>query len=199
MITVPPGASEAWPIFAQVARNQPYTHKPKRAGMVLRAGGAVVPGYNESYTQAPGMMSDPDKGIAQEKMLRAFTPLAVKKPTWVHINITGDDGFDSMNMHSYRLVPMVKDYVPNPHPLEVKLGDRVCVAMYNVNADAHSMHLHGHSFQVTNIDGVQINGAIRDTLLTPRGGCTYVEFCFDAQNPGEWPFHCHMTYHLYAG
>jgi FtsP/CotA-like multicopper oxidase with cupredoxin domain len=81
----------------------------------------------------------------------------------------------------------------------VSLGQQVCVAMYNINADAHVMHLHGHSFQVTNMNGVEIDGAVRDTLLTPRGSCTYAEFCFEAQNPGEWPFHCHMTYHLYAG
>jgi len=132
-------------------------------------------------------------------MLKAFTPLVPKEPYWLHLNITGDDGFDSINGHSYRLVPMVKEYKPNPNPAMVSLGQRVCVAMYNINADAHSMHLHGHSFQVTNVNGVAINGAVRDTLLTPRGSCTYIEFCFDAQNPGEWPFHCHMTYHWYAG
>jgi len=199
MITVPTDGTGVYPVFARIARNQPYTHKPSRAGMVLRVGDAKVPTYDILTDKAAGMMSDADNGLAQEQLLSAWTPLTDREVTWVSINITGDDGFDSINRNAYRLVPMVDTYKPNPNPVTVKLGQRVCVAMHNINADAHSMHLHGHSFQVKNMNGMAINGAVRDTLLTPRGGCTYLEFCFDAMNPGEWPFHCHMTYHLYAG
>jgi len=199
MITVPTEGSGVYLIEAQVARNQPYSHLPSHAGLVLRVGNATVPKYNVRTAKAGGMMSDADNGIAQEQSLTAFTPLSVKEPHWIYVNISGDDGFQSINKQSYRLVPMVKEYKPNPHPLMVTLGQRVCLAITNINADAHAMHLHGHSFQVVNMNNVAINGAVRDTVLTPRGGCTYMEICFDAQNPGEWPFHCHMTYHLYAG
>merc|ERR1712070_251343 len=81
-------------------------------------------------------MSDADKGIAQEQQLTAFTPLSIKEPYWIHVNMSGDDGFQSLNQHSYRLVPMVKEYTPNPHPLMVTLGQRVCMAITNINADA---------------------------------------------------------------
>ena len=202
MITVPAEASGVYLIEAQVARNQPYSHLPTHSGLVLRVGNATVPTYNTTTAKAGGMMSDLDNGIVQEQSLKAFTPLSAvpdKETHWLQVNMSGDDGFQSLNSHSYRLVPMVKEYVPNPHPLMVSLGQRVCMAITNINADAHAMHLHGHSFQVMNMNGVPINGAVRDTLLTPRGGCTYMEICFDAENPGEWPFHCHMTYHLYAG
>jgi hypothetical protein len=32
------------------------------------------------------------------------------------------------------------------------------------------MHLHGHEFQVAEIDGKQLAGPVRDTILLPSGG-----------------------------
>jgi len=45
------------------------------------------------------------------------------------------------------------------------------------------MHLHGHTFQVIEIDDVPVNGTLRDTVLVP-GGCHSVKIAFDALNPG---------------
>ena len=73
------------------------------------------------------------------------------------------------------------------------------MTLYNHNADSHAMHLHGHSFQVIEMDKQPINGPMRDTVLMPKGGCRRVRVCFDTNNPGVWPFHCHMNYHLAAG
>ena len=47
---------------------------------------------------------------------------------------------------------------------------------------SHPMHLHGHQFQVTNINGVDIPGAVRDTVLIPP--MSMVTIAFDADNPG---------------
>jgi FtsP/CotA-like multicopper oxidase with cupredoxin domain len=46
----------------------------------------------------------------------------------------------------------------------------------------HPMHLHGHEFQVVEIDVVRFTGAVRDTVLVPPGGRVVV--AFDANNPG---------------
>jgi FtsP/CotA-like multicopper oxidase with cupredoxin domain len=59
------------------------------------------------------------------------------------------------------------------------------------------MHLHGHSFQVIEIDGTPLNGALRDTILVPPR--TSVTVAFDANNPGIWYLHCHILWHLAAG
>ena len=59
------------------------------------------------------------------------------------------------------------------------------------------MHLHGHEFQVVEIDGMRFGGAVRDTVLVPPG--VRVVVAFDADNPGLWAFHCHLLYHLDAG
>jgi FtsP/CotA-like multicopper oxidase with cupredoxin domain len=62
---------------------------------------------------------------------------------------------------------------------------------------SHPMHLHGHVFQVTEIDGTPLSGASRDTVLvTPR---QTVKVQFDAAYPGYWMLHCHLLYHQAGG
>jgi len=146
-------------------------------------------------TDATGSMD-----ITQEMNIRSYFPLK-QKPVDVEFDVllTGDSGFHGINKNSWQLPPLVTSYKPNPHPLLVKEGQRVCMNIKNHNADAHSMHLHGHSFQVVEIDGKSISGAMRDTLMTSRGQCRVIRICFDADHPGMWPFHCHMSFHLAAG
>jgi FtsP/CotA-like multicopper oxidase with cupredoxin domain len=61
----------------------------------------------------------------------------------------------------------------------------------------HPMHLHGHHFQVIEVDGRRMQGAVRDTVwLPPQRAITVA---FDANNPGEWGFHCHHLYHMATG
>ena len=62
---------------------------------------------------------------------------------------------------------------------------------------SHPMHLHGHEFQVVDIDGMRFPGAVRDTILVPPN--RRVTVAFDAKNPGWWALHCHLLYHLDAG
>ena len=68
------------------------------------------------------------------------------------------------------------------------------------------MHLHGHNMFVLS-EGVGtwdgssvVNGANpqrRDVqLLQPNG---YLVVQIDADNPGVWPFHCHIAWHVSAG
>lgn len=72
------------------------------------------------------------------------------------------------------------------------------------------MHLHGHNFWVVaeglgewdgnvNLD----NPMRRDThVLQPgvRGiGVGYLVIDFILDNPGVWPFHCHLAWHVSAG
>ncbi|ORY04981.1 hypothetical protein K493DRAFT_333685 [Basidiobolus meristosporus CBS 931.73] len=81
----------------------------------------------------------------------------------------------------------------------------------NWDADDHPFHLHGHQFQVMersakNAGGYdaasnpvkeQLNPIRRDTVQVPAQG--YVVLRFRADNPGVWPFHCHIEWHLEAG
>ena len=82
-------------------------------------------------------------------------------------------------------------------PLKVAEGERVELVLTNQTMMPHPMHLHGHSFQVVAIDGDRFAGAVRDTVLVPPKATVTV--AFDADNPGWWPFHCHLLYHQHAG
>ena len=84
-----------------------------------------------------------------------------------------------------------------PPQVRVKLGQRVALKFVNQTPMAHPMHLHGHSFQVVEINGQAIKGALRDTVLLP--GRSTVTVVFDANNPGIWYVHCHVLWHLAAG
>jgi FtsP/CotA-like multicopper oxidase with cupredoxin domain len=82
-------------------------------------------------------------------------------------------------------------FMHNPWPLRVKYGERVQFTINNFSPDPHAMHLHGHHFQVVSVDGVEHEGAMRDTVMLP-GGCHTAVIVFEANNPGVHEFHCHM-------
>jgi FtsP/CotA-like multicopper oxidase with cupredoxin domain len=82
-------------------------------------------------------------------------------------------------------------------PLLVAKGERVALVMTNMTGMPHPMHLHGHRFQVVEINGVRLAGAVRDTVRVPPR--QRVIAVFDADNPGTWAYHCHMLYHQEAG
>lgn len=127
---------------------------------------------------------------AQEKKLKAKYPLQKKEVNRrLVLNLDGD-------MTKY--IWMLNNHAwPHYHPLIVKEGERVELAFVNKTMMSHPMHLHGHFFQVTEIDGEPMQGALRDTILVLPKSTVKVQF--DADNPGNWALHCHNLYHLYAG
>lgn len=86
---------------------------------------------------------------------------------------------------------------PNQNSLNIKEGERVELVISNITGMSHPMHLHGHVFEVTEIDGKKIAGAKRDTILVPPKST--IKVVFDANNPGVWAYHCHILYHLATG
>ena len=78
-----------------------------------------------------------------------------------------------------------------------KYGERVVIKFVNDTPMSHPMHLHGHTFQVIDINGQPMKGAMRDTLLVT--GKSSISVTFDANNPGLWYVHCHVLWHLAAG
>lgn len=89
---------------------------------------------------------------------------------------------------------------PDTEKIKVKKGDLVKVRLVNNSkSDDHPMHLHGHFFQVLSKNGKPLEGSpiVKDTLnLKP--GEEYV-VAFEADNAGDWMFHCHELHHAAAG
>jgi len=85
---------------------------------------------------------------------------------------------------------------PGITPMVVKQGQRVRIRLGNLSMDNHPIHLHGHAFQVTATDGGTIPENARwpeTTVDVPPGTTRVIEFVAD--NPGDWPFHCHKSHH----
>jgi FtsP/CotA-like multicopper oxidase with cupredoxin domain len=84
---------------------------------------------------------------------------------------------------------------PGVEPLKLTQGERVRARMVNVGYQAHSIHLHGHSFVITHKDGRRVKVAQeQDTLLIGPG--ERYDLVFTATDPGLWLFHCHVVPHV---
>jgi FtsP/CotA-like multicopper oxidase with cupredoxin domain len=157
-----------------------------QSGVILATPGASVPkGLGIHGTRTMGGMDN-----TQEVRLVAAQPL-VSKPV--------DNSLPSVlggGMMPYKWTLNEKTY-PNHDSLNVKEGQRVELVIKNTTGMSHPMHLHGHVFEVTEIDGQKITGAMRDTISVPPNSTIKVQF--DANNPGVWPYHCHFLYHMMTG
>jgi FtsP/CotA-like multicopper oxidase with cupredoxin domain len=155
---------------------------------------AVLHRRSITCCEIPGLLALlrlPALTLDLERRLRALAPLKPRKAGRIHaLNLTGQmAGYD----WSLNNVPWTKETPPLP----VALGERVELIFINQTPMPHPMHLHGHEFQVVEIDGQRFSGAVRDTVLVPPGRRVVV--AFDANNPGLWALHCHLLYHLAAG
>ena len=66
----------------------------------------------------------------------------------------------------------------------------------------HPMHLHGHFMLVHGSAGGVAAPLVKDTVLVPPGHMmrpSRLDVDWLADNPGNWPYHCHQIYHMAAG
>jgi FtsP/CotA-like multicopper oxidase with cupredoxin domain len=69
--------------------------------------------------------------------------------------------------------------------------------MQNATDDIHPIHLHRHSFELTQVDGQKTFGVMKDVVMV--GGYQQVDIDFTADNPGLTLFHCHQQLHMDFG
>jgi FtsP/CotA-like multicopper oxidase with cupredoxin domain len=158
-----------------------------QTGVLLSTLGAETPKQPLS-TRSQKTMGGLDN--TQEVRLVAQEPLPNKSAQRTLPSVLGG------NMMTYTWTINGKPY-PNRDSLNIKEGERVELVISNKTAMSHPMHLHGHVFEVTEIDGQKIAGAKRDTILVPPRST--IKVVFDANNPGVWAYHCHILYHLATG
>jgi FtsP/CotA-like multicopper oxidase with cupredoxin domain len=177
-ITIPKEGG-AYPILAQGEGTK------LMCGVVLATKGASVPKISRTASVSTASLDN-----TQEKKLRALNPIPDRS-----IDRTLPAALGG-NMATYVWTINGAAY-PNSNSLNINSGERVGIAFTNSTNMGHPMHLHGHDFQVVEIDGEKVSGALRDTLMVPPGSKMTV--AFDADNAGVWPMHCHLLYHLDTG
>ncbi len=81
-------------------------------------------------------------------------------------------------------------------PMKAKVGERVRIRVTNLSMLTHPVHLHGHTFSITDWGG----GFLPDhqqikanTISVSSAEVRALEFT--ARAPGNWMFHCHFTHH----
>ncbi len=79
--------------------------------------------------------------------------------------------------------------------ISIRAGEAVRLILINRTMMHHPMHLHGHFFRVLNGQGE--HAPLKHTVDVAPMATTVIEF--DAGEPGDWFFHCHLLYHMKSG
>ena len=105
---------------------------------------------------------------------------------------------DPNEMVEFNILTMNGRAFPDTEPMVAEIGDRVRIRLGNLSQMSHHpIHVHGHTLEVVATDGGEIPPAARwpeTTVLVHVGATRDLELVTD--NPGDWPFHCHMTHHM---
>ncbi|MEE8329517.1 MAG: multicopper oxidase domain-containing protein [Thermodesulfovibrionia bacterium] len=79
--------------------------------------------------------------------------------------------------------------------IRIRKGEVVRFILINRTMMHHPMHLHGHFFRV--INNQSDYAPLKHTVNVAPMSTTVIEF--DADEFGDWFFHCHLLYHLKGG
>lgn len=135
-------------------------------------------------------LHDADRPGAPYELLKAVgsTKLKGNRPVrTVPLRLTGD-----MERYQWSINgrTMAEDAL-----ITVKKGEVLRFEMVNDTMMHHPLHLHGHFFRVLNRHGD--HSPLKHTVDVPPMGKVTIEF--EANEVGDWMFHCHLLYHMMAG
>jgi FtsP/CotA-like multicopper oxidase with cupredoxin domain len=86
---------------------------------------------------------------------------------------------------------------PKTDPILVKTNHKYRLRFDNQSDEAHPVHLHRHSFELTKVAGKATAGILKDVVMVPAR--KQIEVDLLADNPGPSLFHCHMQLHMDFG
>jgi len=144
-------------------------------------GGPLV-GWDQAGT-LPGQ-----KALRYED-LKSLTPNGDTRPATQEIRIVLDG---QMNRYNWTLNGKRFDQA---EPIRVRYNERVRIRYVNTTMMAHPMHLHGMFVELEN---GQTTRMPRKHVVIVRPG-REATVLLTANEPGDWPFHCHLMYHMNAG
>lgn len=148
----------------------------------------------EDAAQYPRLASDSMmskvRPFAPYSQLRAIKKTAFKnrgEPREIRLTLDGD---------MERYIWMFNNEVLKPeNDIKVNQGEVVRFIFINRTMMHHPLHLHGHFFRVLNGQGDY--SPLKHTVDVAPMTTTVIEF--DANEVGDWFFHCHLLYHVKGG
>ena len=86
---------------------------------------------------------------------------------------------------------------PDIEKLRLEEGKRYRLLFDNDSGDVHPLHLHRHTFEITQVGDRRMSGLRKDVISVARRSKAAIDFT--ANNPGLSLFHCHMQLHMDFG
>lgn len=142
---------------------------------------------NKDQEEAATEMGRP---LSPYRVLRALSPSRAKEGATVReieLHLTGDM---IRYIWSFNGKTLAEDGT-----IPIRQGEVLRITLVNDTMMHHPLHLHGHFFRV--LDGDDDKAPLKHTVDVPPMGRRIIEF--DANETGDWLFHCHVLYHMDAG
>ena len=164
--------------------------QPAMKGMD-HSGMAMSDGGDPFYAPGSGLTPKAYNGgkFLSYKDLRAARPLYRNRAPsrTIELRLTGN-----MERYIWSINGVKYD---DADPIVLNYGERVRIRFINETMMAHPMHLHGMWSIVDTGQGAR--NPIKHTVSVQPGTKTDMEVEVDA--PGQWAFHCHLSYHADGG
>ncbi len=142
-------------------------------------------------TDAEALAAEPERPLPPYARLRSpeSTRLDASLPRrTIDLRLTGDM---ERYIWSFNGKTMAEDGV-----IKIKRGEVLRLELINDTMMHHPLHLHGHFFRV--LDSRDLSDApLKHTVDLPPMGKRTIEF--EANESGDWLFHCHLLYHMHMG
>lgn len=197
LLTVPP--SGRWEVRATAQDGSGYAAAWLGEGEPHPAAGPPPPDIYRMESMLDHALEEMDGGTtlstverpgAPYRALRslkptAFSPLLPRRKITLHL--TGD-------MKRY-LWSINGKTVREDGVIRVQRGEVLQLELINDTMMHHPMHLHGHFFRLVTEQGAY--SPLKHTVDVPPMGRRLIEF--EANEVGDWLFHCHLLYHMHMG
>jgi L-ascorbate oxidase len=153
--------------------------------------GAPMKKEDPFYAPGSGLMPEAANG---GKFL-SYGDLRAQKPLYEHRESTREIELRlTGNMERYSWSINGVKYA-DAQPIRLKYGERVRFKFVNETMMTHPMHLHG-MWSILDVGKGKWN-PIKHVVSVSPGTTVFMETEVDA--PGQWAFHCHLSYHADSG
>ena len=104
---------------------------------------------------------------------------------------------DTLEMSEFNYFTMNGKPGPDIVPMTARSGEKVRIRVANLSMLTHPIHLHGHTFRVSEYGAGFVPPHQQIVANTINISSAEVRsFDFEAYRPGKWLFHCHFMHHV---